>query len=183
MVRTFIAGEISAKDEISKVQNRISRYFIHSNMKQVEQDKLHFTLLFLGEINEQKIEEIKPKLADIKFQQITFNYSELDGFPDPTRCNIIFYGVQGIAKYKFGNLLDEIKSKINNSKGNNMENFIPHLTLLRLRSGRLNLTPIRNQEEFIITKSDIINRICFKQSILTPKGPVYTDLLTVRAQK
>lgn len=183
MVRTFIAAEISAKDEILTVQSRISRYFIHNNLKQVEQDNLHFTLLFLGETEEQHIEYMIPKLAEIKFQKFTFNYSLLDGFPDSTRCNTIFYGVQGLANYKFGNLLDEIKSRIGCFKSNNRDKFIPHLTLFRLRSGMLNLTPIRNRKQFIITKTDTINKICFKQSILTPKGPVYTDLLVVRAQK
>lgn len=183
MVRAFVAAEISAKDEILRVQNRISSYFINKDLKQVDKKNLHFTLLFFGEIDEQKIDLIKLKLADIKFHSFNFNYSLLDGFPDSSKSKIIFYGVQGIANYKFGILLDEIKSKIAYLKSNCKERFVPHLTLFRLRSGRLNLTPIRIQKDFMITKSDIINKICFKQSILTPNGPIYSDILSVNAQK
>ena len=139
MVRAFVAAEISAKDEILRVQNRISSYFINKDLKQVDKKNLHFTLLFFGEIDEQKIDFIKLKLADIKFHSFNFNYSLLDGFPDSSKSkNTIFYGVRGIPFYRFFRiLLDEIKSKIAYLKSNCKERFVLHLTLFRLRLGQI----------------------------------------------
>jgi 2'-5' RNA ligase len=65
-MRTFIAVEIpeEIKEEILEIQKQLPEL----KVKFTEREKLHITLKFLGEINEDKIEEVKKRLREIKYK-------------------------------------------------------------------------------------------------------------------
>ena len=60
--------------------------------------------------------------------------------------------------------------------------FTPHITLFRIRNRKLNLLHKLTRYDGKIFGSDTINKMCLKQSILTPRGPVYSDILIVHTK-
>ena len=66
-MRVFISLNIpkEIKKEIKKIQNKLPEF----NGKITEENNLHLTLKFLGEISEQRVEEIRKKLRKINFRK------------------------------------------------------------------------------------------------------------------
>jgi RNA 2',3'-cyclic 3'-phosphodiesterase len=60
--------------------------------------------------------------------------------------------------------------------------FTPHMTLFRIKKGKLKITTkLLSEFDHLSFGSDIINKVHLKQSDLTSSGPIYTDIFTVNA--
>jgi 2'-5' RNA ligase len=57
--------------------------------------------------------------------------------------------------------------------------FIPHVTLFRIKNGRLRADNMLRKYKNISFGSDLIDRIHIKKSELTQSGPIYSDMYTV----
>ena len=61
--------------------------------------------------------------------------------------------------------------------------FKPHLTIARLKKGKINYRTFDTLKNLISENKDLefgsftINQVKLKKSELTPKGPIYTDLV------
>ena len=64
-MRTFVAIEISKREILKEIQTFQEKIKIDAKPIRVEQ--IHFTLQFLGEIDEEKCEKVKDVLNEIDF--------------------------------------------------------------------------------------------------------------------
>ena len=82
-MRTFIALDCNNKEKIFAIQQDILNNFpnFHNILRPVKFENLHFTLFFLGEIDNNQIDLIQNKLNEIEFEQFKVNYSKLGFFP------------------------------------------------------------------------------------------------------
>jgi len=83
MPRLFISLDMPEEiiNEISKIQKHIfQRNFIVGSF--TKKENLHLTLKFLGEVPEDKVEEIKNNLSKIKFKKFKVHLGELGFFGD-----------------------------------------------------------------------------------------------------
>ncbi|MFL6384646.1 MAG: 2'-5' RNA ligase family protein, partial [Nitrososphaeraceae archaeon] len=64
-MRTFIAVDISSKNSIKKLQQELSDVarWRDYEVRPVEEENLHFTVIFLNEVDQVTIEKIKNKLS------------------------------------------------------------------------------------------------------------------------
>jgi 2'-5' RNA ligase len=61
--------------------------------------------------------------------------------------------------------------------------FTPHMTLFRVKTGRLKITTeLLSEYNSMTFGSEIINKVHLKRSDLTSTGPIYTDIFTVNAR-
>ncbi|MHA2406411.1 MAG: RNA 2',3'-cyclic phosphodiesterase, partial [Candidatus Hermodarchaeia archaeon] len=148
-----------------------------AKLKLVEPQNLHFTLHFLGNIDEKRI----PELADI-LEKVEGNVFDIElvglGCFRPQRPRVIWIGCttgadqliqhqQAIGRELRAHRFPSEKRK-----------YSPHLTIVRVRSGvnRFQLIEIVNQH----TKKEFgrfqVKTIKLKKSTLTPKGPIYENL-------
>ena len=69
LTRVFISAEISERDEISTIQEKIFAYgnLDFRNAKKVDRDNFHFTLLFIGEVDSASLDQITGIVSSIKF--------------------------------------------------------------------------------------------------------------------
>ena len=70
-MRTFVAVEISDTSILEKIQKFQEEFDIDA--KPIKINQIHFTLQFLGEINEEQCEMVKNQLRKITFSR--FNLS------------------------------------------------------------------------------------------------------------
>jgi 2''-5'' RNA ligase len=138
MNRYFIAIEIpeETKKEITAFFYPILAQKVVG--KFVSPEKLHITVLFLGDI------EVEPALLDflkeIKFSK-EIKIKDLDAFPSTQNPKVIYTKVYGDIKSEFDKLNSFLKM------GNEKE-FIPHVTLCRAKKfiGKIDENEFKSKE-------------------------------------
>src|SRR6185312_10646562 len=94
-LRTFIAVELgkTIRDRCLSLQNTLARSGVE--VKWVEEDNLHLTLLFLGEVEDRTLPALCRAVADSAAEQNAFPLSveSVGSFPNPRRPRIVWAGV------------------------------------------------------------------------------------------
>ena len=88
MSRLFLA--VDFPDEFCKKLLSIQRKFDFSGLKNAK--SFHLTLLFLGEIPEEKIERINKELSKISFEPFDMKTKDLGVFPNKNKINVLWLG-------------------------------------------------------------------------------------------
>lgn len=180
-MRAFLGIPIpdNLKPQILRIQDK----FDYFDIKFVEKENLHFNLRFFRDIEEEKLDKLNAALKKVcsQFEPFEIGISGIGAFPSKNYVRVIWLGVkEGYQTFK---TLAETTGKAIESLGfEKEENFVPHLTLGRVRSGRNKnelLVLLRKLEEVEIGKMKIDKLILF-QSKLSPKGPVYEEVFSVK---
>jgi RNA 2',3'-cyclic 3'-phosphodiesterase len=182
--RIFIAADASSKDTIEKLQYKVqmSAGWNSQLLKPVSKQSFHFTLIFLGEVIIESIDMIKTKISEIKFEPIKITYSGIGGFPNSNAARVIWIGVDAEGDRKLTDLAEKVRSKMKEIGFMPDKPFTPHMTLFRIKTGKLKITTkLLSEYDHISFGSDIINKVHLKRSDLTSSGPIYTDIFTVNA--
>ncbi len=186
-IRSFIAIEIEEQEVLSKIikiKNSISDLGL--DIKPVEDENIHITIRFLGEITFTTLNEIKNILNNTTkiVKPFTINIKGIGAFPNTLRPRVIWVGItEG-----FDNLI-AIRKYIDNEVirlklidvYRDRHEFSPHITIARVKS----LRNIDRFIEFYQSYKDFefgishVSKIKLKQSILTPRGPIYKDIHVV----
>jgi RNA 2',3'-cyclic 3'-phosphodiesterase len=182
-VRAFIAVDVSNKNGIENLQQELLRSIKWSprEVKPVEKQNFHFTLIFLSTVDLDTIDKIKAKLLELQFKPIKVVYSGLGGFPSSDFARVIWIGVDEKGGKDLVSLAELVISKMAEI-GFESKPFTPHLTIFRIKSKNLKLNTIISKYNHKTFGSDVISKIHLKKSDLTPAGPVYHDIFTVYAK-
>ncbi len=178
MIRTFLAFELplEIKQQVIAFRNHIINFSFHK-IKWVEDENLHITLQFIGDIKESDIKSIGEGfgeiLLDLKPFEFKFDKLELVPGKEPK-----------IIRLKFDTLSKDIFKRHKRIKSylyekgykTDKRNLKFHLTLGRIKK-ELSYYEIDN---FLKANPKFdnftVNDITFFKSFLTPKGPIYTPL-------
>ena len=180
IMRTFVAVEISNEqiiDKISKFQSKLK-----INAKPVEPHNLHFTLKFLGEISDLQHEKIKHILEKIEFSRFMIEFKGIGVFPKPTFPRVIWIGtddVGGTAVIKFAKKIEDSLLTLGFKSD---KPFRPHITIFRIKNKSGDIMKDLEGYTHLDFGTQEITSFKFKQSTLTPNGPIYSDLLEVKAR-
>jgi 2'-5' RNA ligase len=189
MIRSFIALELKDNDTIAKIQTFSSRLKQNQpKLKLVRPENLHMTVKFLGNIQVSqapKIYTILKEEINIKILQGEKHKYLLRGVGQFKKFSVVWIKLIGDI-----NLLQEIKTKVENILYERLkialdkrQQFKPHLTIGRLRKERINyknfdiFKRIINENKTTEFGEFTIDQITLKKSELTPKGPIYSDLV------
>lgn len=172
-MRTFIA--IETPDNISAILAAIQEQFPKDAKLTLTQKPYHLTLKFLGEVDDNKLVNIKKVLKSIKFKRFSLTLDKLGFFPDENNPRVIWIG------FKENKEVDELQNQIDDKlqkldfpvdKG-----FHAHITFARLKYVRDKRTFKEKLQKLKIRKIEF-KAGSFKliKSTLTPKGPIYEDI-------
>ncbi|MFX1567861.1 MAG: RNA 2',3'-cyclic phosphodiesterase [Promethearchaeota archaeon] len=189
MIRSFIAIELKDLETIEKV-NLFSQRLKQNQpkIKLVEPENLHMTIKFLGDISEPMAPKIYKILQeDINkelFQGKTFKYF-LKGVGQFNRFSVLWTKLVGDIHF-----LQNIKDSIENNlfeelhiERDKRSKFKPHLTIARLKKGKINYKTFDTLKNLINENKDLefgsftVKEVKLKKSQLTPTGPIYSDLV------
>ncbi len=166
MVRSFIAIEIpeEIKNKIERVQESIEK-----EVKNVEKDNLHITLLFLGELENSEIEKIIEIMKEMKAKTFNVEIKGVGFFPNDKFIRIIWAGVYS---NELNNLCEELSIKLNKK-----QKFRGHVTISRVKR-KISRDTLERLNKFKNSKfgNFQVKKIVLKKSVLTPTGPKYSDL-------
>jgi len=165
MKRCFVAIDIpkKVKEEIVKVQKQIPEFY----GKLTEIENLHLTLKFLGEISEDKVEEVRKALRKIKFNNFEASIGSI-GFFSENFIRIVWLHLSGF---------EELQRFVEEALGNifpREKRFMSHLTIARVKK-------IEDKNSFLerLRKIEIpqmkfqVVEFNLKESVLHHKGPIY----------
>ncbi len=169
-MRAFIAVDIPewAREQISSIQDEIRR----NGVKFVEQENLHITIAFLGEVGISGVEEIKHRLHALEtINAVKAKLHGLSWFPEKGKPRVIYVDVHS-KQFK------ELGETIRYMLGIESE-FTPHLTIARVKGyiDDMYMEKLRSLRDRYIGEISI-NKVKLKKSVLLPTRPVYTDVFT-----
>jgi len=175
-LRTFVALEVKdqeLKDRIGEMQEKLRAS--GAQLKMVERENLHITLKFIGDIPEAAVGEVVEPLRAVRLPPFSVRFKGLGVFPSPSRINVVWLGV-----VEGGESIRKLNASVNEKLAafGRPEPFKAHLTIARVKGPR-NLPQLasevesRSEEEGGTVQ---FTEFQLKKSVLTPTGPVYSDL-------
>ena len=179
-MRVFIAVEISKTQILNNVQK--FQEDVKIDAKPIRIDQIHFTLQFLGEIDETLCEKVKSVLSEISFSEFEISLNGVGGFPNLRNPRVIWIGIEKNGAEKLSSLAKEIGVKLTSLGFEKDKKFKPHLTVFRIKKRIGDISSIMKDFETTNFGTEIVSKIKLKKSVLSPKGPEYSDLLEVNAK-
>ena len=179
-MRTFVAAEIHNEDVLNSIAKLQSDFKIKATP--VGKQNMHFTLLFLGEITDEIAENVKKILATISFKPIEANFTHMGAFPNPRSPRVIWIGVDETASKQLVELASQVEDKLSPIGFKADKPFKPHLTIFRIKYKTDDISKTLEKFKTVNLGKDVITELKFKKSILTPNGPIYSDLQVINAQ-
>ncbi len=155
-------------------------------IKWVAPKNIHLTVKFLGEVSEDKLENIKSAvgLTAGKYSIVESTIDRVGAFPDLTRPRVIWAGMNGGTE-----TLDRLVGEIEDEMARlgfvrEEKRFKPHITLGRVKesSGLSDLTAFMKNYHMSPTSLRLDTLVLFK-STLTPRGPLYDRLFEAKLKK
>lgn len=177
-MRAFISMDLEDKAVIRKIKE-VQEEIVSTgcDVKLVEEYNFHFSLAFLGEINEVQKNEICKFLSTLDKTYTKIKLQGVSSFPSSNNPRVVWVKVSDGAELLRENakriwpFLDKIGIKID-------KRFEPHLTIARVRSSR-------NKSKLVVKLAELasvdfgevfVSPVRLKKSTLTYKGPIYETL-------
>ncbi len=172
--RTFVAVDFpdSVIKEVARIQGVLENLKFTGKMTELE--NIHITLKFLGEIDNEKLEEVRKKLREIKFESFEARLDSVGSFNYHGNPRIVWIKVGGKGIFELQKKIDE---KMQECGFKIEERFMSHMTIARVKY----VKDKKGFEEYVrgIKLKDIrfeIDMFKLKESELKGIGPVYGDL-------
>ena len=179
-MRVFIAIEIYDEKILKNIQTFQKNIQIDAKPTKINQ--IHFTLEFLGEIDEIRCEQVKNIIKKISFSSFDLSLKGVGVFPNLKNPRVIWIGIDSNGVEKLIAIANEIGMKLTTLGFENGKKFKPHLTVLRVKKKINDISVIMKEYETVEFGTQTVSKIKVKRSVLSPKGPEYSDLLEVNAK-
>ncbi|WP_221290592.1 RNA 2',3'-cyclic phosphodiesterase [Stygiolobus caldivivus] len=181
-MRLFIAVKVPQLPKITEALDALGR--VGADVKLVEPWNIHLTLVFLGELPENKLDLIKDSMDAVSFSSFKVKFFGTGAFPNLNKPRVLWIGLnEGVTQLRQlrGELYKQLVSR--GIRPEDEKEFSPHLTLGRIKGPRnvVNLVQVLN--EYASTDFGEVNveEVTLFKSTLTPKGPIYDPLYGVRS--
>jgi 2'-5' RNA ligase len=180
-IRSFLAFELppEIREQIGMISGELRRSRLPARW--VKKENIHLTIVFLGSVDENVIEDIKGRVSSVVkgFSIFRTRLSGLGVFPNWRKPRVLWVGLNGDVE-PLSLLRDQLQRELK-AFGLHQETrpFRPHLTLGRFKG------PVRHDEDlkWILDKyHDIagdlyrLEELVLFRSDLKPDGPVYTKM-------
>jgi 2'-5' RNA ligase len=181
-MRLFVAIEIDPgireriHEFVSSLRSKIS------GARWVRPEGLHITLKFLGNVADERREQIENALRSVRGREVTLSLKQLGVFPNPRSARVLWVGIEA------GPELQQLATAVDqqmNSLGFEREKraFSPHVTLARFNQrpeGDLGPLLSSAQPGFGTMTA---NEFHLYESKLSPQGSRYTKLASFKLEQ
>ncbi len=170
-MRTFIAIELSeeVKEYLKELQKELT------GIKASFVKDFHLTLRFLGEVSEDKVEKIKEKLSEVKFEPFKVKLGKTGVFPSESYMRVVWIGIE--PEEKVIGIQKQVNEAMQGFCFKDDFKFKSHLTLARIKFIDDKSAFIEKLKQLEIKPLEFdVNSFSLMKSTLMPEGPVYEEL-------
>lgn len=174
-IRTFIAVDLpdELRAKIKNIQMELGSF----KLRFVDPGIIHVTMKFLGDVSQDRIDDIKSALDQIKTPCFDVHVHGIGVFPKPNYIRVVWVGLEGGLQ----ELHREIESLLQPlGFPRERKGFKSHATIARVKTlppaKRTKLNATLSKFSDIDIGSFTVKEVKLKKSTLTPKGPIYEDL-------
>ena len=177
LIRAFVAVKLP-EDIADSLEDFLDDIRPLSKIHWVKREQFHITLKFLGELEPDVIDDVIDSIMPMKhFEPFTIELSHIGAFPNMKNANVLWLGCSRGAKE-----LASLSRRINDTLFHDAElerdtrKFRAHLTLARLKGEYVSENVINQLGTFPLMNW-LCDELVLMRSVLTPKGPIYTQIL------
>lgn len=179
-VRTFLAIDVGAEIRAQLVALQEELATFAADVKWVEPDNMHLTLLFLGEVDQRETIDIC-RTAQKAIQKMPAFVMSVEGagcFPNPRRPRTLWVGV-GKGSDEVCAVHDAIEAPLLELGSYRRETraYAPHVTLGRVKSEEEPneaLAQALTKHQTWSAGEVVVSEVCVMRSELKSDGPIYT---------
>ena len=167
--------------KISEVQTQLQESL--TGIRWIAQENLHFTLKFLGSVEDKKVAPIMQALEKAlrPVQCFLLVGKGIGVFPNKRRPRVLWIGLQGQGLHRIAEEVETALEPLGFPRES--RDFAPHLTLGRWRNPGLQPQMLREQmerwQDYEFGQSKVDEVVLF-QSVLNPTEAVYSPLGVIR---
>lgn len=183
MIRAFIGVQIApeVRARIAEATAQLARQI--PGIRWVPEENFHFTLKFLGDIEQSQIEPICEALAEAfrPFRRFTINAKCLGVFPDLKRARVLWVGLEGNNLLALAKRVEIVLEPFGYPRDNRI--FRPHLTVGRWRAlsgSHKGLEDKLDRWSSFEFGQSVVDEIGLIESVLKSTGAVYRRLRALR---
>jgi RNA 2',3'-cyclic 3'-phosphodiesterase len=179
-MRCFVA--IALPDPVRKLLVHVQDILRRSDadVKWVEEQNLHLSLKFLGDLDPEALATLKGILSveALRWPRLKLTYAGIGTFPSHGDPRVVWAGCSGDLERlaALAGAVERAAEQVGVLRERHP--FVAHLTIGRVRSAR-NVKRLKasidNQSEVPLGKDDVARFVLY-QSTLTNKGPIYTPI-------
>ena len=177
LIRAFVAVKLP-EDISDSLEDFLDDIRPLSKIHWVKREQFHITLKFLGELEPEVIDDVIESLKPLKhFEPFRIELSTIGAFPNMKNANVLWLGCSRGSKELAG-----LSRQVNDILYRDEElerdtrKFRAHLTLARLKGESVSENVINQLGTFPLMNW-LCDELVLMRSVLTPKGPIYTQIL------
>jgi RNA 2',3'-cyclic 3'-phosphodiesterase len=176
MKRLFVAIKISPKKRTLEKYFTLKQALNYNKIKWVEPDKLHITIKFLGDTYEDSIPIVISVISSTIKETSSFKIElkNVGIFGSRYNPRVIWFGISENQKLK--SLAEDLISNLDkNGFKRDRQNFVPHLTvgrIKRIEDSKLFNNEIEKLRDFYFQEIHVDSIILY-ESIILSQGPTY----------
>jgi 2'-5' RNA ligase len=175
-MRCFVSVNLEEESIIKRV-TIFQKELVSNNergINLVSPANLHYTLRFLGEVNDEAANEVISQLEKISYKAFSVELNGIGVFPNSRMIHVVWIGSASEELIELAKMVNSALKGI----GKDEEKFLPHLTVARVKylndKGRL-LSYISSNSNSVFG-SFKVDGFYLMKSELMPEGPKYTKL-------
>ena len=183
-VRCFLA--IDAPGDVRRLLVRVQEALrrADADVKWVEEENLHLSLKFLGDVSEDQVAKLKELLGAeaARWPAMKLTYAGVGTFPERGLPRVVWAGATGDLEKLAGLAAAVERSAEQVGVPREGRVFVAHLTLGRVKSGRnaKRLQESIDNQRQVPLGSGTVGEFVLYQSTLTSQGPVYEVIETFK---
>jgi len=175
-MRVFVGIEVpeEVRSKLLKVQRELRAATTAAKWAPLE--SAHLTLKFLGEISEQRLEDVNQAMTGLTWKPFVVSVRGIGFFPGARSPRVFWAGMHAPTLEALSGRIDTRMEQLGFEK--EKRKYRAHITLARSNRRTLETTLVTAARQFEEREfgSFNVDRCYLYRSDLTPQGPVYTKL-------
>ncbi len=175
--RGFLALDIDVTSDIERFMDEVES--TRAPLKMVDKDKVHITMKFLGDTEEDQVGEISEIIRGIlkSYEPFKIHRKGVGAFPHLDYMKVVWIGME--KEQKLEDIAHEIEETLVPLGFPRSErSFSPHITVARVKGGKNKnrLKGVLQDHENDSFGSQRVTKLELKKSVLQKTGPIYETI-------